>query len=143
MIGVLLVTHSFLGNAFIQAVEQILGPQKNIKALDINGDFDHKGKWESFTKKIKDLDQGQGVLVMADLFGSAPSNLAIAGLGNANIEVIVGVNLPMIISVLEQRHRCTLEDLADIAKSSGQKDIRVASSFLSAPSEREPELTLS
>lgn len=130
MIGVLLITHSFLGNAFIQAVEQIVGPQKNLKAIDINGDFDHARKWDSFTKHVKSLDEGQGVLVMTDLFGSGPSNLAIGGLGNSPIEVVVGVNLPMILSVLEQRHRYTLEDLADIAKTAGQKDIRVASSFL-------------
>lgn len=131
MIGILLVTHSFLGNAFIQAVEQILGPQRNLKAIDINGDFDHANKWNTFTAEIKLLDQGQGVLVMTDMFGSAPSNLAIAGLGTSNIEVVVGVNLPMLLTVLEQRHRNTLEDLAEIAKQAGQKDIRVASSLLS------------
>ena len=143
MIGVLLITHSFLGNAFIQAVEQILGPQKNLKSIAINGDFDHAHKWQNFTDDIKILDQGQGVLVITDMFGSAPSNLAIAGLGTSHIEVVVGVNLPMLLAVVEQRHRNTLEDLAEIAKQSGQKDIRVASTLLSGPFPKEAEPTTS
>jgi len=134
MIGILLVTHSFLGNAFIQAAEQILGPQQNIKAIDINGDFDHSVKWDYFISSVKKLDQGSGVLVLTDLFGSAPSNLAIAGLGACKIEVVVGVNLPMLLSILENRHRTTLEALSELAESAGQKDIKIASSLLTKKS---------
>jgi PTS system mannose-specific IIA component len=130
MIGILLLTHSFLGNAFIQAVEQLLGPQDNLNAIDINGNFDHESKWNLFMDTVKSLDKGNGVLVLTDLFGSAPSNLAIAGLGVSKIEVVVGVNLPMLLHVLESRHRSTLDDLAEIAKQAGQKDIKIASSLL-------------
>lgn len=132
MIGILLVTHSFLGNAFIQAAEQILGPQQNLKAIDINGDFDHKVKWDCFVASVRKLDQGNGVLVLTDLFGSAPSNLAIAGLGAGKIEVVVGVNLPMLVRILEDRHRTTLDALAELAQLAGQKDIKVVSAFLEA-----------
>lgn len=140
MIGILLLTHSFLGNAFIQAVEQLLGPQDSLGAIDINGNFDHESKWNLFMDTLKSLDKGKGVLVLTDLFGSAPSNLAIAGLGVSKIEVVVGVNLPMLLHVLENRHRNTLEDLADLAKQAGQKDIKVASSLL-IPEEIEKTLS--
>ncbi len=130
MIGILLLTHSFLGNAFIQAIEQLLGPQESLKAIDINGNFDHESKWTLFMDTIQSLDKGQGVLVLTDLFGSAPSNLAIAGLGVGKIEVVVGVNLPMLLKVLENRYRNTLDDLAELAKQAGRKDIKVASSLL-------------
>ncbi len=134
MIGILLVTHSFLGNAFIQAVEQILGPQQNLKAVAINGDFDHQVKWGDFMECVGTLDQGNGVLVLTDLFGSAPSNLAIAGLGAGKVEVVVGINLPMLVAVLENRHRMTLDALAEFAQSAGQKDIKIASSLLESVS---------
>lgn len=131
MIGTLLLTHSFLGNAFIQAVEQLLGPQDRLRAIDINGAFDHTHKWQHFIEAINALNNhDQGVLVLTDLFGSAPSNLALAGLGICNIEVVVGLNLPMLLSVLENRHRSSLEDLAKLAKETGQKAIKIASSFL-------------
>ncbi len=130
MIGILLLTHSFLGTAFIQAVEQLTGPQKNLKAIDIDGNFDHDTKWNLFMETLESLDQGEGVLVLADLFGSTPSNIAIAGLAVSKIEVVVGVNLPMLIHVLENRQRNTLEDLAEFAKQAGQKDIKIASTFL-------------
>jgi PTS system mannose-specific IIA component len=130
MIGVLLLTHSFLGNAFIQAIEQIMGPQQNLKAIDVNGQFDHEVKWKAFMEAIQSLDKGKGVIVLTDLFGSSPSNLALAALGTCMIEVVVGVNLPMLLTVIEYRHRTTLEDLAERAKNAGKQDIKVASSLL-------------
>lgn len=131
MIGVLLLTHSFLGNAFIQAIEQLMGPQQNLKAIDVNGQFDHEVKWKAFMEAITSLDKGHGVIVLTDLFGSSPSNLALAALGTCRIEVVVGVNLPMLLTVIEHRHRITLEDLAERAKNAGQHDIKIASSLLS------------
>lgn len=130
MIGVLLLTHSFLGNAFIQAIEQLMGPQQNLKAIDVNGQFDHEVKWKAFMEAIASIDQGKGVIVLADLFGSSPSNLALAALGTCRIEVVVGVNLPMLLTIIEHRHRSTLEDLAEHAKNVGKQDIKVASSLL-------------
>lgn len=133
MIGVLLVTHSFLGNAFIQAIEQLMGPQQNLKAIDVNGQFDHEVKWKSFMEAITSLDKGKGVIVLTDLFGSSPSNLALAALGTCRIEVVVGVNLPMLLTVMDQRHRSTLEDLAEHAKNAGKQDIKIASALLTTP----------
>lgn len=135
MIGVLLLTHSFLGNAFIQAIEQLMGPQQNLKAIDVNGQFDHEVKWKAFMDAISSLDQGKGVIVLTDLFGSSPSNLALAALGTCKIEVVVGVNLPMLLTVIQFRHRSTLEDLAESAKDAGKHDIKVASSLLAAAPE--------
>lgn len=130
MIGILLITHSFLGRALVQVIEQIHGPQKYMRTIDINGTFDHRFKWDQFRFDVAKLDQGKGVLILTDLFGSASSNLAIAGMGAYNCEVVMGVNVPMLLAAVENRHLYELKDLVDHVLDHGKWSIQTASSIL-------------
>ena len=130
MIGILIVTHSFLGRALVQVIEQILGPQKGIRTIDINGTFDHRFKWDAFRADIASLDQGKGVLIFTDLFGSASSNLALAGMGSYHCEVVMGVNIPMLLTAVENRHLYGLADLVDHVVEQGRYSIQTATTIL-------------
>lgn len=130
MIGILIITHSFLGRALVQVIEQIRGPQKYMRTIDINGTFDHQFKWEQFRTDLGALDQGEGVLIFTDLFGSASSNLAIAGMGAHNCEVIMGVNIPMLLTAIENRARYSLHDLVEHILVQGRFSIQTATSML-------------
>ena len=142
MIGILIVTHSFLGSALVQVIEQILGPQKYVRTIDINGTFDHRFKWDQFRGDITALNQGHGVLIFTDLFGSASSNLAIAGMGACHCEVVMGVNVPMLLTAVENRQHYALDDLVEHVLAQGRFSIQTATSMLEDPSPDEDERSL-
>ena len=97
MIGLVLVTHGRLAAEFVTAMEHVVGPQEAIEAICIGPDDDMEARRKDIAKAIREVDRGKGVIILTDLFGGTPSNLAISLMKSENIEVIAGVNLPMLI----------------------------------------------
>ncbi len=130
MIGLVLVTHGQLAKEFVAALEHVVGPQNNIATVCIGPDDDMDKHCEEILKAIRDLDDGGGVVLMTDMFGGTPSNLAISFMDQANVEVVAGVNLPMLIKFVSVRETETLVEAVTSAQDSGRKYINVASSLL-------------
>lgn len=134
MIGLVLVTHGRLAEEFIAALEHIVGPQEQAAAISIGPEDDMEQRRQDVLEKITDVDEGDGVIVLTDMFGGTPSNLAISFLDTKNVEVIAGVNLPMLIKLAGVRDSLPLADAATAAMESARKYISVASSLLTARS---------
>ena len=132
MIGLVLVTHGRLAEEFVAALEHVVGSQQRIAAVSIGPEDDMEQRREDVLANINDVDGGDGVIVLTDMFGGTPSNLAISFLEQANVEVVAGVNLPMLIKLASVRETATLADAAEAAMESGRKYISVASSLLTA-----------
>ena len=130
MIGLVLVTHGQLAKEFVAALEHVVGPQNNIATVCMGPDDDMDKHCEEILKSIRDLDDGSGVVLMTDMFGGTPSNLAISFMDQANVEVVAGVNLPMLIKFISVRESESLVDAVTSAQDSGRKYINVASSLL-------------
>ncbi len=130
MIGMVLVTHGRLAAEFIDALEHILGPQKNVAAICIGPDDDMEQRREDILRSVSDVDDGDGVVVLTDMFGGTPSNLAISIMKEAKVEVIAGVNLPMLIKLSDMRDGHSMAEAVEQAQESGRKYINVASSLL-------------
>ena len=130
MIGMVLVTHGRLGDEFIAATEHVVGPQDNIRAISIGPEDDMERRRNDIVKAVEDVDTGGGVILLTDMFGGTPSNLAISLLDRANVEVIAGVNLPMMIKLAKIRQGGDLAEAVAKAQESGRKYINVASILL-------------
>jgi mannose PTS system EIIA component len=131
MIGLVLVTHGQLAEEFIAATEHVVGPQTNTKAICIGPDDDMEKRRQEIIDAVGAVDDGNGVILLTDMFGGTPSNLAISIMDNANVEVIAGINLPMLIKLASVRGADDLKDAVEQAQVSGRKYINVASSVLS------------
>jgi len=131
MIGMVVVTHGRLAEEFISAMEHVVGPQKAVRAICIGPDDDMEQRRQDILNAVKDVDQGSGVILLTDMFGGTPSNLAISIMDNANVEVIAGINLPMLIKLSSVRLVCTMDEAIQAARDSGRKYINVASHVLS------------
>jgi PTS system mannose-specific IIA component len=125
-----LVTHGRLAAEFIDALEHILGPQENVAAICIGPDDDMEQRREDILRSVADVDDGDGVVVLTDMFGGTPSNLAISIMKEAKVEVIAGVNLPMLIKLSDMRDGHSMAEAVEQAQESGRKYINVASSLL-------------
>ncbi len=130
MIGLVLVTHGRLAEEFIAATEHVVGRQKKRRAICIGPDDDMERRRKDILKAVDDVDDGEGVILLTDMFGGTPSNLAISIMEKANVEVLAGVNLPMLIKLASARHSGSLCDAVASAQESGRKYITVASSLL-------------
>lgn len=130
MIGLVLVTHGALALEFKAAMEHIVGPQQNVTAIAITPDDDMEQRRQDIIKAVAAADSGSGVIVLTDMFGGTPSNLAISMLKKNKVEVVAGVNLPMLIKLASIRENKTLADAATEASQAGQKYISVASQVL-------------
>jgi PTS system mannose-specific IIA component len=130
MIGLVIVTHGELAKAFVLSLELIMGPQQNIEAICIKPDEDMDKHRVDILKAIKNVDQNKGVILLTDLFGGTPSNLALSVLSLENIEVIGGINLPMLLKLISLRSKSNLQDAVEQAQDAARKHIRVASSLL-------------
>jgi PTS system mannose-specific IIA component len=130
MIGLVLVTHGDLAREFIAAIEHIVGPQKAIGAICIGPRDDMEQRRQEIVDTVEAVDQGDGVIVLTDMFGGTPSNLAISLMQRGNVEVVAGVNLPMLIKLTEIRGTTGLADAATEAQAAGRKYINVASRLL-------------
>lgn len=131
MIGVVLVTHGDLAKEFVAALEHIVGPQEATAAVSIGPDDDMELRRQEIIEKVNDVNSGDGVIVLTDLFGGTPSNLAISIMEQSKVEVIAGVNLPMLVKLASVRSAMALDDAAVAAQEAGQKYINLASKLLS------------
>jgi len=131
MIGIIIVTHGNLALELKSAMEHILGIQKNIEIISIKPDDDLEIKKSALEESIKKVDEENGVIILTDMFGGIPSNLAISLLKIGKIEIISGVNLPMLIKLIGLRDSNDLQKVATESKESAQKYISIASEILS------------
>ena len=132
MIGIVLVTHGRLASEFRAALEYVVGPQKQIESVGIGPDDDIEQRRQDIISAVAHADSGSGVVVLTDMFGGTPSNLAISIMNGSNIEVIAGVNLPMLIKLASVRDGASLDQAVGQAQDAGRKYIYVASKFLGA-----------
>ena len=130
MIGLVLVTHGGLASEFVTAMEHVVGPQERIVPICIGPDDDMEARREDIAKAIAEVDDGSGVIILTDLFGGTPSNLAISLMKTENVEVIAGVNLPMLIRLEGARKVMTVHAAVAAAREAGKKYISVASEIL-------------
>jgi len=130
MIGMVLVTHGRLAAEFIAALEHVVGPQRNIAAVCIGPEDDMERRRQDILHAIAEVDAGKGVVLLTDMFGGTPSNLAISVMDKARIEVIAGVNLPMLIKLASLRESESLSAAVRGAQEAGRKYINVASQLL-------------
>lgn len=132
MIGLVLVTHGRLAEEFIAATEHVVGQQTGVRAVCIGPDDDMEQRRRDILAAVADVDDGQGVILLTDMFGGTPSNLAISVMDKAKVEVIAGTNLPMLIKLASVRQNESLHDAVASAKKAGRKYIKLASDFLGA-----------
>ena len=131
MIGIIIVTHGNLALELKSAMEHILGIQKNIEIISIKPDDDLEIKKSALEESIKKVDEENGVIILPDMVGGTPSNLAISLLKIGKVEIISGVNLPMLIKLVGLRDSNDLQKVATESKESAQKYISIASEILS------------
>ena len=130
MIGLVLVTHGGLAREFIAATEHVVGPQMLIGAVCIAPEDDMDQRRKDILSAVAEVDDGDGVIVLTDMFGGTPSNLAISIMDKAKVEVIAGVNLPMLIKLASIRDNGVLAEVVTAAQEAGRKYINVASVLL-------------
>lgn len=129
MIGLVLVTHGHLAAEFVAATEHVVGPQARLEAICIAADDDMEVRRADIAAALRRCDAGQGVIMLTDMFGGTPSNLAISLMG-PGIEVIAGVNLPMLIKLAGVRKTHDVAAAVEAAQEAGRKYIAVASKML-------------
>ncbi len=130
MSGLGLVTHGGLASEVIVAMEHVVGPQERVEAICIGPDDDMEGRRDDIARAIAKVDDGDGVIILTDLFGGTPSNLAISLMKSDKIEVIAGVNLPMLIRLEGARKAMDVRSAVAAAREAGRKYISVASEIL-------------
>lgn len=130
MIGLVLVTHGRLAEEFIAAMEHVVGKQRAVKAVCIGPEDDMEDRREEILKCVNEVYEGDGVVILTDMFGGTPSNLAISTLETGKIEVIAGINLPMLIKLASLRNSEPMESAVAQAQEAGRKYINVASQLL-------------
>ena len=132
MIGLVLVTHGRLAEELVAALEHVVGPQLNIGTICIGPDDDMERRREDILKEVDRVNADSGVVLLTDMFGGTPSNLAISVMDRANVEAIAGVNLPMLIKLASDRRTKALTDAVAAAQEAGRKYINIASHLLRA-----------
>ncbi|OGL43337.1 MAG: hypothetical protein A2042_02310 [Candidatus Schekmanbacteria bacterium GWA2_38_11] len=130
MIGAIIVTHGSLGEEIIKSAEMIIGQQEKIKSVAIRPEDSEATIRENITKALNEVDEGKGVLILTDMFGGTPSNLSLCFFEENRIEVVTGINLPMLIKFSTERKKGALSEIVSTIKEYGQKHILVASQIL-------------
>jgi PTS system mannose-specific IIA component len=133
MIGLVIVTHGRLAVEFVSALEHVVGPQKLIETVCIGPDDNMESRRQDIVDAVGKAETGGGVIVLTDMFGGTPSNLAISILEEANIEVIAGVNLPLLVKLAEVRKTSDMAKAVADARDAGRKYIKLASNLLEDP----------
>jgi len=128
----ILVTHGNLAVEFVTAMEHVVGPQKQVATICIGPHDDMEKRREEIAAAIAEVDNGNGAIILTDLFGGTPSNLAISLLDAGRVEVIAGVNLPMLIRLESARKAMAVKEAVAAAREAGRKYISVASEVLEA-----------
>lgn len=132
MIGVVIVTHGNLACEFRAALEHVVGPQEQIETISIGPDDDLDTRRADMLSALAKVNSGRGVVVLTDMFGGSPSNLAISAMEQPDVEVVAGVNLPMLVKLASVRGECSLDEAIAQAQEAGRKYISVASQILAA-----------
>jgi PTS system mannose-specific IIA component len=130
MIGLVLVTHGALAIEFKSALEHVVGPQENCETVSIGPEDDMQERRNDILAAIDAADSGSGVIILTDMFGGTPSNLAISVMQNRDVEVIAGVNLPMLVKLARVRADLPIKDAVRISAEAGRKYINVANDVL-------------
>ena len=136
MIGVVIVSHENIAKEFLKVLEHIVGKQDRVFAVSIFPDDDMEKKRNQILESVKKAETGNGVIVLTDMFGGTPSNLALSVMKDEKIEVVAGVNLPMLIKMMSLRKKLTLKEVIKKSQDSGRKYISVASAFFEDSKER-------
>ncbi len=130
MIGLILVTHGKLAEEFVAAMTHVVGKQEAVKTVCIGPEDDMESRRTEIERAVKVVDSGAGAIILTDLFGGTPSNLAISLMRKGSVEVIAGINLPMLIRLAKARHCMTLDKAVVAARDAGRNYITIASEFL-------------
>jgi PTS system mannose-specific IIA component len=130
MIGLVIVTHGRLAEHFLAAMEHVVGPQERIETVSIGADDDMEKRRTDIISAAERVDDGAGVIILTDMFGGTPSNLAISMLDGKKIEALAGINLPMLVRLAKARSSETLRQAVLSAQEAGRKYIHVASTLL-------------
>lgn len=130
MIGLVLVTHGNLALEFISAMQHVVGKQENVEAVCIGPEDDMEMRRAEILEKVSKVDSGSGVVVLTDMFGGTPSNLAISIMDRANVEILAGMNLPMLIKIASLRKDKSMKETVEGAQEAGKKYINIASQLL-------------
>ena len=130
MIGLVLVTHGHLATEFRSALEHVVGPQKQLETVTIGPDDDVEQARKDIVAAVERVDNGEGVVILTDMFGGTPSNLAISVMSQPKVEVLAGINLPMLINLAKVRETCPLQDAVNAAQEAGRKYCTIASRVL-------------
>ncbi len=130
MIGLVLVTHGRLAIEFQSALEHVVGPQSQIETVTIEPTDNVEQSRKEIIEAVHRVDTGDGVVILTDMFGGTPSNLAISVMSRPNVEVLAGINLPMLVKLAKIRAECPLGELVTAAQESGRKYITIASRVL-------------
>ena len=131
MIGLVLVTHGQLAREFRLAVEHVVGPQEAFETISIGPEDDMEQRRNDIVEAVARADRGAGVIIVTDMFGGTPSNLAISVMDGTNVDVLAGMNLPMLIKLASVRQDQSITDALRYAQEAGRKYINVASRILS------------
>ena len=131
MIGLVIVTHGRLAEEFVSAMEHVVGPQRGVRAICIGPEDDMEQRRREILECAGRVDEGAGVVVLTDMFGGTPSNLALSCMNGGSVEVVAGINLPMLIKLASVRDEEPLGDAVIHAQEAGRKYINVASRVLS------------
>ena len=130
MIGLVLVTHGNLALEFISAMQHVVGKQDQVEAVCIGPEDDMETRRAEILKKVESVNKGDGAIVLTDMFGGTPSNLALSIMEKAKVEIIAGINLPMLIKLCSLRKEKSLKESVTGAQEAGKKYITVASQLL-------------
>jgi PTS system mannose-specific IIA component len=130
LVGALVVTHGQLGQELLAAAEMIIGEVSHMAAVSVGWRVDVSESKKDIEQAIKSVDQGKGVIILTDTFGGTPSNIALSFLKKGELEIVTGVNLPMVIKLANQTGQETVQELAVAVKEQGQKHISIASELL-------------
>ena len=136
MIEIVLVTHGRLGSEFRAALEHVVGPQKQIETIAVGPDDNIEQRRRDIVSAVTKVDSGAGVVVLTDMFGGTPSDLAISIMNGSNIEVIAAVNLPMLIKLASVRETSSLDEVVSQAQDAGRRYICAASWILGVKPDR-------
>ena len=131
MIGLVLVTHGRLADEFLNAVEHVVGPQDAFETISIGPEDDMEQRRIDIVEAVARADRGAGVIILTDMFGGTPSNLAISVMEGSRVDVLAGVNLPMLIKLASVREEMPMAEALLAAQEAGRKYINVASRVLS------------
>lgn len=132
MIGLVIVTHGGLATQFRNALEHVVGSQTNLETIEIGPEDDMDARRLGILAAVRAVDNGSGVIILTDMFGGTPSNLAISVMDESHAEVIAGINLPILVKLASIRSEVPLPEAVNMARDAGRKYIKVASQELNS-----------